>query len=105
RGDDFLRSFAAILRESAGEGGTAGRLSGVQFAMLIPDPERALAVSERIGSALHRLLARDFGGVEMDVAVGIVPGSEASDPGRLIRLAYRAMRQSRVPCTGISNTS
>jgi len=106
RGDDFLRSFAGILRESAGDGGTASRLSGVQFAMLIPDPEKALAVSERIGLALHRLLAHDFGGVEMEIAVGVVPGSEASDPGRLMRLAYRAMRQSRVvPSTGISSTS
>lgn len=105
RGDAFLRSFAAILRESAGEGGTAGRLSGVQFAMLVPNPEKAAVVSERIGSALHRLVVREFGGVEVEVAVGIVPRSEASDPGRLMRLAYRAMRQSRVSSSGVPTAS
>jgi diguanylate cyclase (GGDEF)-like protein len=105
RGDAFLRSFAEILRETAGEGGAAGRLSGVQFAMLIPEPERAAGASARIASALHDLVVRDFGGVEVEVAVGIVPRSEASDPGRLIRLAYRAMRRSRVISTGIPNTS
>jgi diguanylate cyclase (GGDEF)-like protein len=100
RGDAFLRSFAGILVESAGHGGAVGRLSGVQFAMLIA-PEKAAGISERIASALHKLVVHDFGGIEMNAAVGIVPRSEASDPGRLIRMAYRAMRHSRTGPTGI----
>ena len=95
RGDAFLRSFAGMLRESAGESDAVGRLGGEQFAMLIAGPEKAAEVSERIASALRNLVVRDFGGVEMRAAVGIVPGSEASDPGRLIRLAYRAMQESQ----------
>jgi diguanylate cyclase (GGDEF)-like protein len=100
RGDDFLRSFAGILLESAGQGGAVGRLGGVQFAMLVA-PERATGISERIASALHTLVVHDFGGIEMNAAVGTVPMSEASDPGRLIRLAYRAMRHSRIGSIGV----
>jgi diguanylate cyclase (GGDEF)-like protein len=100
RGDAFLRSFAEILRASAGDGSAVGRLAGVQFAMLVA-PDNAASISERVTSALHKLVVRDFGGIEMNAAVGIVPRSEASDPGRLIRLAYRAMRQSRMGPTGI----
>jgi diguanylate cyclase (GGDEF)-like protein len=99
-GDAFLRSFARILLENAGQGAEVGRLSGVQFAMLMA-PERAAGVSERIASAVRALVVHDFGGIEMNAAVGIVPRTEASDPGRLIRLAYRAMRHSRLGPTGI----
>jgi diguanylate cyclase (GGDEF)-like protein len=94
RGDALLRGFAEILRDNARKGGALGRLGGVQFAMLIAGPEQAAAVSERIAAALRSLVVREFGGVEIHAAVGIVPSSEASDPGRLIRLAYRAMRES-----------
>ncbi|TMF81425.1 MAG: GGDEF domain-containing protein [Chloroflexi bacterium] len=100
RGDAFLQSFARILLDSAGHGGAVGRLGGVQFAMLIA-PENAPGINERIASALHSLVVHEFGGIEMNAAVGIVPRSEASDPGRLIRLAYRAMRHSRIGPTGI----
>jgi diguanylate cyclase (GGDEF)-like protein len=100
RGDAFLQSFARILLENAGHGGAVGRLGGVQFAMLIA-PEKAAGISERIASALHKLVVQDFGGIEMNAAVGIVARTEASDPGRLIRLAYRAMRHSRVGPAGI----
>jgi diguanylate cyclase (GGDEF)-like protein len=99
-GDAFLRSFARILLDGVGDGGAVGRLGGVQFAMLIA-PEKAAGVSDRIASALHALVVHDFGGIEMNAAVGVVPRSEASDPGRLIRLAYRAMRHSRIGPTGI----
>jgi diguanylate cyclase (GGDEF)-like protein len=97
RGDAFLRSFAGILRDSAGEGNAVGRLGGNQFAMLIGGGETAAQVSERIVAALRNLVVRDFGGVEVRAAVGVVPRSEASDPGRLIRLAYRAMQESLRP--------
>jgi diguanylate cyclase (GGDEF)-like protein len=101
RGDAFLRSFAQILIESAGHGGAVGRLGGVQFALVIA-PDKVAGVSERIATALRTLSVHDFGGIEINAAVGIVPLSEASDPGRLIRLAYRAMRHSRIGSTEIS---
>jgi diguanylate cyclase (GGDEF)-like protein len=94
-GDALLRSFAGILLESAGPGGAVGRLGGVQFAMLVA-PENAAGISDRIVSALHRLVVHEFGGIEMNAAVGVVARTEASDPGRLIRLAYRQMRRSRL---------
>jgi diguanylate cyclase (GGDEF)-like protein len=100
RGDAFLRSFAEILRQNAGQGAAVGRLGGVQFGMLIA-PETAPGISDRIASAVQKLVVQDFGRIEMNTAVGIVPSSEASDPGRLIRLAYRAMRHSRTGATAI----
>jgi diguanylate cyclase (GGDEF)-like protein len=99
RGDAFLRSFAGILREIASEGDAVGRLGGEQFAMLIADGGRSAAVSERIASALRGLVMGELGGFDMKAAVGVVPRTEASDPGRLIRLAYRAMEQSRTRST------
>jgi diguanylate cyclase (GGDEF)-like protein len=94
RGDAFLRGFAGILRDSAGAGSDVGRLGGNQFAMLIPGLDAAAQVRERITAGLRNLVVRDFGGVDVKAAVGTVSRTEASDPGRLIRLAYRAMEES-----------
>lgn len=67
RGDILLTCLAEILRGHAGRGDFIGRLGGDTFGMLIAGPL---------------------------ISVGIVPRTEASDPGRLIRLAYRAMQHA-----------
>jgi diguanylate cyclase (GGDEF)-like protein len=95
RGDILLKGFADILREHAARGDFIGRLGGEQFAMLLAGPEaRVDEVTERIQASFRQLAVREAGGIDLVVAIGTVPRTEASDPGRLIRLAYRAMQDA-----------
>jgi diguanylate cyclase (GGDEF)-like protein len=95
RGDALLRNFADILRENAASGDFISRLGGDQFAMLLTGPEsRATEATQRVQTSFRQLAAREAG-VDLVAAIGTVPRSEASDPGRLIRLAYRAMEEAK----------
>jgi diguanylate cyclase (GGDEF)-like protein len=106
RGDKLLKSFADLLHENTGGGDFISRLGGDQFAMLLTgDEARATEVTQRIQSSFRKLAVREAGGVDLVASIGTAPRSEASDPGRLIRLAYRAMEGAqRAGKTGISDT-
>jgi diguanylate cyclase (GGDEF)-like protein len=95
-GDALLKSFADILRENAASGDFISRLGGDQFAMLLTgDEAHATEVTQRVQTLFRQLAAREAGGIGLVAAIGTVPRSEASDPGRLIRLAYRAMEEAK----------
>lgn len=104
RGDTLLKSFADLLRQNVGSSDFIGRLGGEQFAMIVTGPEEhATEVAQRIESSCRDLSRREGGGIDLFAAVGTVPRTEASDPGRLIRLAYRAMQDAkRAAESGIS---
>jgi diguanylate cyclase (GGDEF)-like protein len=92
RGDVLLKGFGDLLREHAGRGDFIGRLGSDQFAMLLAGPEaRVDEVAQQIRAGFRSLALREASGVDLRVTIGTVSRSEASDPGRLIRLAYRAM--------------
>ncbi|MEX2047783.1 MAG: GGDEF domain-containing protein [Chloroflexota bacterium] len=96
RGDKLLKAFADLLRANAGSGDFIGRLGGDQFAMVLAGPEeRAAEVTERIQTAFRQLGPREAAGVDLVASIGVVPRTEASDPGRLMRLAYRAMQEAK----------
>jgi diguanylate cyclase (GGDEF)-like protein len=96
RGDAFLKTFAGILRESAGPNDVIGRLGGNEFAMILLGPDtRARDVSDRVLTAFRALVVRELAGIEVDASIGIVTRGQASDPGRLLRLADRAMQDAR----------
>jgi diguanylate cyclase (GGDEF)-like protein len=96
RGDRLLTSFADLLRENAGGGDFISRLGGDQFAMLLNgDGARATEVTQRIQTSFRQLAVREASGIDLVAAIGTVPRTKASDPGRLIRLAYRAMEQAQ----------
>lgn len=95
RGDTLLKGFADLLRGNTVSGDFIGRLGGDQFAMLLTGTEtRAGEVAQRIQASFRELALREAGGIDLVAAIGTVPRTEASDPGRLIRLAYRAMQDS-----------
>ena len=96
RGDALLKGFAGLLREHTDGGDVVARLGGDQFALLLIGPEaRAGEVTRRIQASFRDLIFRELAGMDVVPAIGIVPRTQASDPGRLIRLAYRAMEDAR----------
>jgi len=102
RGDILLTGLAGILREHAARGDFIGRLGADTFGMLIAGPPaRASEVAQRVQASLRQMANREADTIHVVVSVGIVPRTEASDPGRLIRLAYRAMQHAeRAGVTG-----
>ena len=95
-GDALLKGFADLLRQHAEGDDVVARLGGDQFALLLIGSEaRAGEVTRRIQTSFHDLVFREFAGITVVAAIGVVSRTQASDPGRLIRLAYRAMEDAR----------
>lgn len=95
RGDMLLKGFARILRENASTGDIVARLNGDNFAMMLTGSEaRTLTVLEVIRASLRTLALREIAGINVTALIGVVRGGEASDPQRLMQLAYRAMREA-----------
>jgi diguanylate cyclase (GGDEF)-like protein len=95
RGDTLIKGFADLLREHTRDGDVIGRLGGDQFAMLLSGSEERMGeVSQRIQASFRQLARRESGGIDLTMTIGAVPSTEASDPSRLIRLAYRAMQHA-----------
>lgn len=95
RGDMLLTGFARILRESVSADDAVARLNGDNFAMmLIGSTARMLAVTELVRESLRTFAIRELSGMEIAALIGVVRGAEASDPQRLMQLAYRAMREA-----------
>jgi diguanylate cyclase (GGDEF)-like protein len=72
QGDLLLQKVAVQLQAAVRAGDTVARLGGDEFAVLIPelrDPLVAIALADRIGTALTRPVILD--GVEVDVAASI----------------------------------
>jgi diguanylate cyclase (GGDEF)-like protein len=93
RGDLLIRAFADLLRARTVASDLVARLGGDDFAVLFVGPEeRAAEIGKEIQSAFRDVAISDFAGAEVPLSIGIVPRTEASDPGRLIHLAYRAMQ-------------
>jgi diguanylate cyclase (GGDEF)-like protein len=103
RGDILLTGLAGILRGHAGRGDFIGRLGGDTFGMLIAGPPgRASDLTQVVQASLRDMANREADTIHVVISVGIVPRTEASDPGRLIRLAYRAMQHAeRAGVTGV----
>lgn len=83
-GDRLLRLVAQALREVMSRDGTVFRLGGDEYVILCR-AEQLPGLQARIGSALGALR---FGGLpRVTASVGLVAGTEADDPGRLLALA------------------
>lgn len=92
-GDELLRQVAARLRAAVRPGDTVGRLSGDEFAIILPgltDPADAQSLAQRVGDCF----AEPFRLEGRDVAVGTSVGvaiHEAGDAEQLLRAADAAM--------------
>ena len=105
-GDELLRQVAARLRATVRPGDTVGRLSGDEFAIILPglaDPEDAHALAERVAACFTESFRLDGTDVEVGTSVGVAVLRDDAD-GRtaeqLLREADAAMyrhKQRRRP--------
>jgi diguanylate cyclase (GGDEF)-like protein len=108
-GDELLRQVSARLRAAVRPGDTIGRLSGDEFAVLVPrlaGPAAAEGVLARVAAAFAEPFRLDGVPVDVGTSTGVaVHSGEAGDPrevaGRLLREAdaamYRAKHGDRPP--------
>ncbi len=96
RGDALLRGFADLLRARSTNGDRPARLSGDRFALILSgDDTRAGEVVKKIQESFRDLVFRELAGVDVVMQIGIVGRDQASDPGRLLHLAYRKTQEAR----------
>jgi diguanylate cyclase (GGDEF)-like protein len=95
-GDELLRQVAARLRATVRPGDTVGRLSGDEFAMILPglvDPHDAEGLAERVAGCFaepFRLEGQDVA-VATSVGVAVHGGEDERTAGQLLREADAAM--------------
>ncbi|MFY8092595.1 MAG: diguanylate cyclase domain-containing protein [Niveispirillum sp.] len=98
-GDRMLAAFAVRLREAAGPGTLAGRLTGAQFALLLPglsDRADLLAAADRLRTALSvPLVIGDLVQIpEFTLGAALAP-EDGKSVERLLEAAERAMFRVR----------
>jgi diguanylate cyclase (GGDEF)-like protein len=96
-GDAVLRSVALALRASIRETDLAARLSGDEFAVILPETEAeaALRIAERIRAGVAG--PAEAGAAAASVSVGVVSanGNTLPDLPRFLRLADEALYQAK----------
>ncbi|WNV75406.1 sensor domain-containing diguanylate cyclase [Geodermatophilus sp. DSM 44513] len=94
-GDELLRQVAARLRAAVRPGDTVGRLSGDEFAVVLPTlarPEDADRVVDRVTGCFTEPFRLEGTRVDVGVSVGVaVHGGPDGDPGTLLRVADAEM--------------
>jgi diguanylate cyclase (GGDEF)-like protein len=97
KGDEVLAAVGATLQSVMRESDFAGRYGGEEFVMLLPaaDLEAGLQVAERVRAAIADIqLFEENLSVTASFGVAVFP-DHASDGGRLIRSADRALYQAK----------
>ena len=95
-GDELLRQVAARLRGVVRPGDTVGRLSGDEFAIILPglvDPQDATGLAERVAGCFAEPFRLEGTDVEVGTSVGVAvhqPGSGGT-ADQLLRAADAAM--------------
>jgi diguanylate cyclase (GGDEF)-like protein len=102
-GDELLRQVAARTTGALRAGDVIARLSGDEFAVLLPGASEAdaAALAARLQGELHRSFALDDVGVDVEVSIGIaVAPQHATDTDALLRCADIAMYAAKDSKTG-----
>jgi diguanylate cyclase (GGDEF)-like protein len=109
-GDELLRTFASVLRDTIREADLAGRWGGEEFVLLLPgaDGAGAARLAERIRAelAMRTVSAADGTRVAVTCSFGVAQHEPGTDAGALLAAAdqalYRAKRagKNRVEWTG-----
>ncbi len=101
KGDEILKSFAEILKESVRPYDTPSRIGGEEFLLLLPNTDKmsALKVGERIRK---RVMENSVDGIKVTVSGGISSSEELSENQKisdLIKIAddrlYKAKESGR----------
>jgi diguanylate cyclase (GGDEF)-like protein len=93
-GDEVLKSFARVARETVGTGALLARIGGEEFAALLPGQDSSGA--QQVGEAVARRLAAtgtgDGGRIRATVSVGVAEfGVDGTDLTSLMSTADRAL--------------
>jgi diguanylate cyclase (GGDEF)-like protein len=96
-GDEALRTFADVLRETVRESDVAGRWGGEEFLLLLPgaDEDGAAQLAERVRA---RLSARSVAGapdLRLTASFGVAEYVPESGPEPLVRAADRALYRAK----------
>jgi diguanylate cyclase (GGDEF)-like protein len=98
-GDDVLRRFADLMRESVREFDLAVRHGGEEFAVLVPetDPEGGAHLAERLAEALRgtRFTSRIGESFSVTASFGVAAFPEAGSAEQLMLAADRALYRAK----------
>jgi len=93
-GDELLRGVARRLREAVKQRDTLARLSGNEFALLLPGcgPDEALGVANRVAALLETPIKIDDQPIDLPASIGIACWPvDATTPSALLSRAEIAM--------------
>jgi diguanylate cyclase (GGDEF)-like protein len=101
-GDELLRQVAQRACDTFRKTDTVARLSGDEFAVLLPDTSGpdALALSERLIDEIHRSFAIDNVTVDVEASVGLAVATDTDTSETLLRCADIAMYAAKDAKTG-----
>lgn len=97
-GDEVLRVFAEVLRETLRESDVAGRWGGEEFLLLLPgaDEEGAMQLADRVRSALAARSIPGVPGLRVTASFGVAQYAGETNTEQLVAAAdsalYRAKR-------------
>ena len=100
-GDEVLRAFADVLRETLRDSDVAGRWGGEEFLLLLPgaDEDGAVQLADRIRAALSSRTIPAAPGLRVTASFGVAERASSSDTEQLVAAAdealYRAKRAGR----------
>jgi diguanylate cyclase (GGDEF)-like protein len=103
-GDELLRQFGTRVDSVLRAGDTLARLSGDEFAVLLPNAgaEEATALAERVIAGVHQSFTVHDVTVDVEVSVGVaVAPAHAEDTEALLRCADVAMYAAKDAKTGL----
>jgi diguanylate cyclase (GGDEF)-like protein len=98
-GDEVLRAFAAILRETVRESDVAGRWGGEEFMVLLPgaDGDGAVQFAERVRHALavRPTAGADGSPIKVTCSFGVAERAKGVDADALYSAADRALYRAK----------
>ena len=100
-GDEVLKAFASVLRETLRQLDVAGRWGGEEFLLVLPgaDEEGAALLAERVRAALAARSIPGVRGLRVTASFGVAEYARGSDTEQLVAAAdqalYRAKRSGK----------